>query len=594
MEKCLPEFVNNPNPKIFLKEDYGVLDFETTNLDKGDPINENNGIITACFGRQSESTGNFVYTVASGVGRGLERILREIEACSFIVSHNGKFELGWLRRLGVEISQILVWDTMLAEYVLRGNRDGWGGLALDECLRRRGFGHKEQLVNNLIKGGICPSQIPLKWLTNYCKRDVSQTQRLFISQRKELFLSHQERVFYTKCLQIPVLTDIEFNGMQLDKTKVQELYDKYHKELLEIDAELGKITGGINPRSHQQMAEFIFKTLGFDEPTDWRGNPIRTAGGKCSTSKEVIGKLTATNKSQRRFLELQKRHQKLDDACSKYLEKFKLCCDENSGLLHARINQTITKTGRYSSTGKRYKTQFQNFSREFKPLFTTRRSGWFIGEADESTLEFRAAVFFGQDNQGFKDVRERNDIHAYTASIIGCSRQDAKSHTFKPLYGGSSGTERERAYYRAFKEKYRGIIQWQDQLVQTALREKCITLPTGQKFWFPNVVYQRSGYINDHQKVRDYPVQYLATAEIVPIALIYSWYALRKAKTFIVNTVHDSIVCEVHPDETELFTKTLKYAMEVFPVLYMKKLYGIDFNVPLEAETKIGTHWGEK
>ena len=89
-------------------------------------------------------------------------------------------------------------------------------------------------------------------------------------------------------------------------------------------------------------------------------------------------------------------------------------------------------------------------------------------------------------------------------------------------------------------------------------------------------------------------MQYLATAEIVPVALVYAWHSFKanNVESFITNTIHDSIICEVHPKELNFFREVMSNALSVFPVEYMKKLYGIDFNVPLEAEIKTGTHWG--
>jgi len=104
-----------------------------------------------------------------------------------------------------------------------------------------------------------------------------------------------------------------------------------------------------------------------------------------------------------------------------------------------------------------------------------------------------------------------------------------------------------------------------------------------------------SGYIEGNTNVRNYPVQYLATAEIVPIALVYAWHAMKRAKleSFIINTIHDSIIAEINPTERNFFANIMSKSLEDFPVKFMKKLYGIDFDVPLGAELKTGTHWGK-
>ena len=592
----IPKFVTNPNPDLFMSDNYLVFDFETTNLDKGDPLNENNHIILIAWQRNVDERGAFVRHPEP---RHIERFLEEVERADFIVAHNAKFELGWLKRLGIGLEKTLPFCTQLAEYVLRSNRRG--RLSLEECLRRRRLGGKESIISAMMEAGICPSEMPENWLKKYAKIDVEQTKKLFEHQRKELFKNGLERVFYTKCLQIPVIADIEFNGMCLDTSKVKEVYKLSVSELRSVERELDKFTGGLNPRSNKQMAEFIYDELKFAIPKDHNGNLITTPKGERSASSVVISLLKPKTKKQKEFIKLKQKQVKLNAQVTKSLEKFNECCEQGEGILHASINQAVTTTGRDSSTGKTYKCQFQNVDRGFKRLFRARKPSWLVGEADEAQLEFRVAVWYGRDNQGLRDIQGNFDVHKFTADIIyprerdrGQARQNAKAHTFKPLYGGTSGTPSERRYYRAFTEKYRGITREQDKWVDEAVINKELTLPTGMKFYFPSLRVTHTGYVEGNTSVRNYPVQYLATAEIVPTALVYAWHCLKSAnaESFITNTIHDSIICEIHPDERNLFVDVMSESLQEFPVKYMKRLYGIDFNIPLKAEIKTGTHWG--
>ena len=93
------------------------------------------------------------------------------------------------------------------------------------------------------------------------------------------------------------------------------------------------------------------------------------------------------------------------------------------------------------------------------------------------------AGFLAKDSQVFKDVLDGTDVHSYTASIIGCSRQDAKAHTFKPLYGGVSGTRNQQAYYQRFKEKYEQVTEWHKNLKE-AVTTKIFKLPSGREYCF--------------------------------------------------------------------------------------------------------------
>ena len=90
-----------------------------------------------------------------------------------------------------------------------------------------------------------------------------------------------------------------------------------------------------------------------------------------------------------------------------------------------------------------------------------------VGEGDGAQLEFRVAAHLGRDEQALTDIRDKVDIHSFTAAVIGCSRQEAKADTFKPLYGGQSGTKAQQSYYAAFKSKYSGIADAQSAWINS-------------------------------------------------------------------------------------------------------------------------------
>jgi DNA polymerase I-like protein with 3'-5' exonuclease and polymerase domains len=241
---------------------------------------------------------------------------------------------------------------------------------------------------------------------------------------------------------------------------------------------------------------------------------------------------------------------------------------------------------------------FQNFDRNFKQLFTSRRrdDGWIIGERDAAQLEFRTAAYFGQDSKAIEDIRSGFDVHSYTADIIGVGRTAAKAHTFKPLFGGTSGTPDERKYYEAFRVKYDGITDTQDRWVQDVLLSKEQVLPTGLRFYWPKVKLTRSGYIEGNTNVRKYPIQNLATAEIIPIGVTFVWHHMkdREMNTLLINTVHDSMITDEDPNETEELNEITEIAFTQEVIQYLDRIYNIQFNVPLEVEAELSTHWGYK
>lgn len=603
MKEELPEFLVKPDPNTYLSENFVVLDFETTNLDKGDPNNPDNRLVLAVW--YDNSTGETFSQWGSEYEMG--ELVRACERADFIVAHNAKFELGWLKRCGLDISNIVSFCTQIGEYVLLGNRHK--RLTLNACAERRGLGAKEGLVSAMIDNGICPSEIPEEWLEKYCRQDVALGTRLLFAVRQELQEEDMLPLVYTRCLFTPVLVDLESKGVHLAKDRVEALYRRYYRELSELQIRMAELTGGINTASGKQVGKYLYETLGFKIPKDYRGNPMLTPKGAPKTDSETISKLVPKTRKQKEFINLYRQINEKESAMSKTIRPFYECVTQTpEGVLYANFNQTVTSTHRLSSTGKRFRAQLQNIARTLKPLVSARNPEWLIGEADEGQLEYRAAVELGRDAQGRKDIADGVDAHAFTASIIypdewsnpdisskarKSLRTAAKAHTFKPLYGGESGTENERAYYKAFKEKHKGITALQERWKSEVLNTKKLKTVTGLKFYWPDTRVTRSGYVTNTTSICNYPVQNLATAEIVPVGVTYLWHRMRanNMQSFLTNTVHDSAVAEIFPPERELFSDLAVKAFTEDVILYLREVYEIDFETPLEAEVEFNTHW---
>ena len=621
----LPSFIQNPDPLIYKSNNYVYLDYETTNIDNGSPYNEHNSIVLAVWiiGSGHPRANNAKPTLFYQWGNEFElgRLVKDIERADFFVAHNSKFETGWIRRCGLNVSKTLGYCTQIGEYVLAGNRR-WR-FSLNESLSRWGLGAKEGLVGTLMKLGICPSTIPRNWLLKYGKQDVLQGHKLFIKQRRKLFKEGLHKTALTHNLFVPVLADIEPVGMHLDADRVKKVYYQFSVQLRELEAQVNKLTGGINTGSPKQLAKFLYIDMGFAIPKDHRGKELRNKpsddwpDGVPKTNADTLEKLKGRTKKQKQFLELVSKYNKIKTTMSKTLDKFYACVTETDNhILLAKFNQTRTQTHRLSSSGLHYKVQFQNLDNRFKPIFSPREEGWFIGEADAAQLEYRVAVYQGQDEAGMYDIAHGVDAHGFTASVIfkeeweacGCDRTTpegkeirrmAKSRTFRPLYGGKSGTEREVAYNEAFREKHKGITATQEEWIDTVYRNRELTVDTGMKFYWENAKINRMGTLIRpdgrpvDQSVCNTPVQYLATGEIIPIAVVYTWHLMKAAemKSFLVNTVHDSVIGEIHSQEKELFRDITAGSMEEVAVWYLKHVYGIDFNVPLEAEVEFKSHW---
>jgi DNA polymerase I-like protein with 3'-5' exonuclease and polymerase domains len=454
-------------PTIFdwelLKSDnYLVLDFET-DTSGGHfgiaPIEENQ-LLLACWKTARSKTWS-----KWGGEYEQQELLDAIERADYIVAHRARYELGWLKRCGLDLRSVAVACTRLAEHVLLGNL-GTGdkhnppmGLSLNDCVTRRGGPPKDPAVDRLISDGINPVRIPRRWLKGRCIQDVETTEALWLDQRSTLIATNRLQILWTRsAVTTPVLADIGDVGMHLDVEKTHETYETYKKMLASLEEQMQDMIGGVNWRSPKQVADLLYgesnedakgrhlaaldqalkcqfgrgrkwpearqfaprmEGLGFVPPKDRHGNDVRTTEGK------ELDKLTARTKSQRDFLALRRETSKVGSALSKSLEFFEGVCVERNGHFLAELHQSRVATHRLSSTGipmpftmydgDTKSAQFQNLPRVFKPLFVSGRGPeWYVGDWDGSQLEFRGAGHLSRDPQIKADILAGHDVHKFT------------------------------------------------------------------------------------------------------------------------------------------------------------------------------------
>ncbi len=270
---------------------------------------------------------------------------------------------------------------------------------------------------------------------------------------------------------------------------------------------------------------------------------------------------------------------------------------KSDGKLHVRLLQHRTATGRFSGADPNMQNMPRGGTFPVKKVFVSRWEGGKILEADFAQLEFRTAAYLSQDEIAIKEIKDGFDVHSYTASVISdagekTSRQEAKAHTFAPLYGatGFGRTPSQATYYKHFTDKYKGVSLWHSKLAKEALETNMITTPSGRQFSFPDVERRSNGSVSYFTQIKNYPVQSFATADIVPLVLIEIDKALDKYSSCVVNTVHDSIVIDIHPHEREDVLNIIRNVNKTLNTL-INMTFKIDFNVPLLLEAKIGDNW---
>ena len=315
---------------------------------------------------------------------------------------------------------------------------------------------------------------------------------------------------------------------------------------------------------------------------------VASAGFK--TDKGTLETMLPTLKGvAHEFVTLYIRYSALRTYLNTFVEGMENNLDENN-FIHPEFMQCVTATGRLSSRNPNFQNMPRGSTFRIRKVVESRFEGGSIIEGDYSQLEFRVAGFLAKDRQVYSDVEEGTDVHSYTAKIIGCDRQTAKGHTFKPLYGGTTGTFEQQRYYRAFKEKYADITDWHDELQKSAVAKKHIVLPSGRIYYFPDTRWTRFGTATNRTAICNYPVQGFATADILPCCLVELTKQLRGFKSLVCNTVHDSIVVDCHPDEeVQVIDKIKESMLGVAKELELR--YNLKYDMPIGIEIKKGNNW---
>jgi len=346
-----PEWYYRYTPEVDIESTYLVLDVETTSKDKGSALNKDNELVLACWTivDRNELTVRRKYKFGTEFEQ--NELVRDIYQADFIVCHNAKFELQWLKRCGVDLRKIAVYCTMLGQWVLDGNQRK--ERSLSALAKAYNVSRKLDRISALIAAGYPVEWIPKAWLLEYCQADVQATLEIFEKQVALLYEQEMLHLVHVRNLTCVVLADIEFNGLTLDPRAVLDEYEKTIKEYQEADASLRELAGNnVNFNSGKQLAALLYERLGFTPPTDNKGQPLVTGKGVLSTDAATLSKLVAKTEAQQTFLSKYKEFNKLSALLSKNLEFFVGVVREYGSKFYAVFNQGVTKTGRLSSSGR--------------------------------------------------------------------------------------------------------------------------------------------------------------------------------------------------------------------------------------------------
>jgi len=327
---------------------------------------------------------------------------------------------------------------------------------------------------------------------------------------------------------------------------------------------------------------------------------LASAGG-FKTDKLTLNTLLSKSKNEKtkKFLGAIVRLSAIETYRSSFIEGIKKGI-KSDGLLHANFNQCITATGRLSSSNPNLQNMPKGRLFPVRRAFVSRFSGGDLVEIDYSQLEFRVAGILSHDPVIKEEVENGFDVHAYTAKVLtdngeATERNTAKASTFRPLYGGSQGSPAQMAYFDEFFTKYKGVFSWHDRLQREAITFKRVTTATGRQFDFPDCERQHNGTASFKTQIVNYPVQSVATAEIVPLGVILLFNKMKEMglRSKVINTVHDSVLIDTHPEE-------LAIVKQIGPKCLLDAQrealdrFGLDTYIPLDVEMSRGKNWMEQ
>ena len=510
------------------------------------------------------------------------------------IGQNLKYDLEVLRNYGIELKGPM-WDTMIAHYLiqpeLRHNMDymaeiylNYQTIHIDELIGPRGKGQKS--MRDLL-----PSQV-----YEYAAEDADITLRLKNKLEPELKKFECEDLFYNIEMPLmPVLAEMEMNGVCLDTESLKETSEILTKRMLDIEKRIYELAGEqFNIASPKQVGDILFEKLKIVEKAK------KTKTGQYVTSEEVLQQLKNKHEIVADILE----HRGLKKLLGTYIDALPSLINKRTGHIHTSFNQTITATGRLSSSDP----NLQNIpirgedGKEIRKAFIPE-PGCLFFSADYSQIELRVMAHLSQDENMIRVFSEGKDLHAATAAniykkpieeVTRDERTKSKRANFGIIYGITVFGLAERldipreeakmlidGYFATFPQ----VHDYMEKSKEIARQKGYVTTLFGRRRYLPD--------INSHNAtVRGFaernainaPIQGTA-ADIIKVAMIriFQRFKAENIKSKMILQVHDELNFSVLPEEKEKVEKIVLEEMQ----------NAISLAVPLVADSGFGSNWLE-
>ena len=510
------------------------------------------------------------------------------------VGQNLKYDLEVLRNYDVKLAGKM-WDTMIAHYLiqpeLRHNMDymaeiylNYQTIHIDELIGPKGKNQKSMR-------SLSPSEV-----YEYAAEDADVTLRLKNKLEVELKKNNCEQLFYEIEMPLmPVLAEMEMNGVILDTESLKETSHALTQRMNEMEARIYELAGErFNIASPKQVGDILFDKLKIVEKAK------KTKTGQYVTSEDVLQQLKNKHEIVADILE----HRGLKKLLGTYVDALPNLINKRTGHIHTSFNQTITATGRLSSSDP----NLQNIpirgedGKEIRKAFVPE-PGCLFFSADYSQIELRVMAHLSEDENMIRVFQEGKDLHAATAAniykkdISEVSRDErtkSKRANFGIIYGITvfglaerldiSRDEAKRlidGYFETFPQ----VHDYMEKSKELAREKGYVTTLFGRRRYLPD--------INSHNAtVRGFaernainaPIQGTA-ADIIKVAMIRisQRFKAEGIRSKMILQVHDELNFSVYPEEKD----------QVERIVIEEMQGAINLKVPLIADSGFGDNWLE-
>lgn len=510
-----------------------------------------------------------------------------------LYGHDLKSLIVYLKWKGIAFAG-MAFDTMIGAYILNASQDTYTVSELSQEYLGYSFESVEELTG---KGkNFTPfSGIPAERLSNAAVRHSRAILELTDAIKELIGKNGQERLYYD--IELPlveVLADMEYRGFKVNTEGLLQFSAKLDEKITRAADDVYAYAGeSFNINSPKQLGVILFEKLGL---------PVlkKTKTGY-STDAEVLEQLAPMHEAVLRILE----YRQLMKLKSTYAEGLLSVVNPATGRIHSSFNQTVTATGRISST----EPNLQNIpiklemGREIRKVFVPENSEFLLSDADYSQIELRVLAHITGDANMISAFKNNEDIHTATASgvfgvptdqVTPLLRSRAKAVNFGIVYGIGDfslakdlGITRKEArrYIDEYLERYPGVKRYMRDTIENGKENGFVETIFNRRRYLPEL---KSGNFNmrtfGERVAMNMPIQGSA-ADVIKIAMVkvYGKLGAHNMKSRLILQVHDELIIETHVSEQAQVERILQECMQ----------NAVSLDVPLVAEVKTGSSWYE-